>query len=163
MKYNQYRFKFYLNASHSIYLKGILGEKHPHTWEITLDTVKMEDNFIIFSDIEKNIEKYLQKFQDKYINDIDPFNTLNPTLENICIYFKESFEKLLIENNWVLLSIEISETPTRSYIIDVSDEINYNNILHIKDRGKYNWNKSISIANQEIDWITKLVIDKNKS
>ncbi len=163
LKYNQYRFKFYLNASHSIYLKGILGEEHPHTWEITLDTVKLEDNFIIFNDIEKNIEEYLQKFQDKYINNITPFNTLNPTLENICAYFKECFESLLMENKWLLLSIEISETPTRSYIIDVSDEINYNNISHIKDKEKYNWNKGISIVNQEIDRITKLVIDKNKS
>lgn len=128
MKYNQYRFKFYLNASHSIYIKGKLGEEHPHTWEIILNTVKLRDNFIIFNDIEKYIEKYLSKYQDKYMNDVSPFNTLNPTLENICGYFKDTFQTLLFENGWVLLSIEISETPARSYIIDISDEINYNNI-----------------------------------
>lgn len=129
MKYNQYRFKFYLNASHSIYLRGVLGTEHPHTWEITLDTIKLKDNFIIFNDIEKSIEKYLEKFQDKYINNISPFTTLNPTLENICGYFKDEFEMMLFKSGWLLLSIEISETPTRSYIIDISDEINYNNSI----------------------------------
>ena len=125
MKYNQYRFKFYLNATHSIYIKGKLGEEHPHTWEIILNTVKLKDNFIIFNDIEKYIEQYLSKFQDKYLNETAPFNTLNPTLENICGYFKDAFQSLLFEKGWVLLSIEISETPARSYIIDISDEVNY--------------------------------------
>lgn len=129
MKYNQYRFKFYLNASHSIYLKGTLGQEHPHTWEITLNTVKLKNNFIIFNDIEKSIEKYLSKYQDSYLNNIAPFTTLNPTLENICEYLKNEFQNLLFENGWLLLSMEISETPTRSYIIDISDEADYNKVF----------------------------------
>lgn len=126
MKYNQYRFKFYLNASHSIYLNGRLGEEHPHTWEIIINTVKLKESFIIFNDVEKEIEKYLKIFQDRYLNEVRPFTTLNPTLENICEYFKDTLQSLLIENGWLLLSIEISETPTRSYIIDISDEVDYN-------------------------------------
>lgn len=129
MRYNQYRFKFYLNASHSIYLNGVLGQEHPHTWEITLNTVKLKDNFIIFNDIEKSIEKYLGKYQDSYINKIEPFIKINPTLENICEYFKDEFQSLLLKNGWLLLSMEISETPTRSYIIDISDDVDYNKIL----------------------------------
>ncbi|MFL0250610.1 6-carboxytetrahydropterin synthase [Clostridium neuense] len=133
MKYNQYRFKFYLNASHSIYLKGTLGQEHPHTWEIILNTVKLKSNFIIFNDIEKSIEKYLTKYQDSYLNNVEPFITLNPTLENICEYLKNEFQKLLFENGWLLLSMEISETPTRSYIIDISDEADYNKIFEEED------------------------------
>lgn len=125
MKYNQYRFKFYLNAAHSIFLNGVLGDKHPHTWEITINTIKINDSFVIFNDVEKKIDKYLQGFQDIYLNDTEPFNKINPTLENICVYFKETLGKLLSKNGWVLLSIEISETPTRSYIIDVGDEVKY--------------------------------------
>lgn len=139
MRYNQYRFKFYLNASHSIYLNGVLGQEHPHTWEITLNTIKLKDNFIIFNDIEKNIEKYLEKYQDSYLNKVDPFVTLNPTLENICQYFKNEFQNLLLENGWLLLSMEISETPTRSYIIDISDEVDYNKILDYGDAENLNF------------------------
>ncbi|MDF2594987.1 MAG: 6-pyruvoyl-tetrahydropterin synthase related protein [Clostridia bacterium] len=126
MKYNQYRFKFYLNATHSIYIDGQLGEEHPHTWEITIQTIKVKEDFITFNAIEKDMEKYLESFQDRYLNKISPFITLNPTLENICIYFKEAFQKILVQKGWLLLSIEMSETPTRSYMIDISDEIKKN-------------------------------------
>lgn len=123
MKYSQYRFKFYINASHAIYIDGVLGQAHPHTWEIMLYTLKMREDFIAFDAIEKQIERYLQQFQDKYINQIEPFTTINPTLENIARYLKEELQKLLFEKKWLLLSIEVGETPSRSYIIDISDEI----------------------------------------
>jgi 6-pyruvoyltetrahydropterin/6-carboxytetrahydropterin synthase len=126
LKYNQYRFKFYLNATHSIYIDGQLGEEHPHTWEITIQTIKVKEDFITFNAIEKDMEKYLDSFQDRYLNKNAPFITLNPTLENICIYFKEAFQKILVQKGWLLLSIEMSETPTRSYMIDISDEIKIN-------------------------------------
>lgn len=151
MRYNQYRFKFYLNASHSIYLNGVLGQEHPHTWEITLNTIKLKDNFIIFNDIEKSIEKYLGKYQDSYLNKVEPFITLNPTLENICQYFKNEFQSLLLENGWLLLSMEISETPTRSYIIDISDEVDYNKMLDDGDAENLNFDILRKNADDKIE------------
>lgn len=123
MKYSQYKFKFYLNASHAIYINGNLGQSHPHTWEIMIDTIKLNDRFIQFHEVERRIEQLLHNYQDKYINEIEPFNSLNPTLENICEFFKNSIRKLLKEVGWELIKIETSETPARSYIIDLMDEI----------------------------------------
>lgn len=123
MKYSQYKFKFYLNANHAIYLGGMLGQNHPHTWEITLDTIKVRDEFIQFDTIEKLVEKYNLSFQDTDINKIEPFNVINPTLENICVFFKTKLGEILNSNGWLLTKIEISETPSRSYIIDLADEI----------------------------------------
>ena len=40
MRYQQYKFKFYMDARHAIYIGGKLGEVHPHTWEIALHVVK---------------------------------------------------------------------------------------------------------------------------
>lgn len=122
MRYNQYKYKFYLNANHSIYINGVLGQKHPHTWEIMLDTIKVMEGFVQFNDVEKDIDDFLEQYQDQYMNEIEPFTTLNPTLENICIYFKDCIQKSLMEKGWLLLSIEISETPTRSFIINLYDE-----------------------------------------
>ncbi|URZ04264.1 6-carboxytetrahydropterin synthase [Clostridium felsineum] len=126
MHYDEYKFKFYLNASHSIYINGVLGEEHPHTWEIIIYTIKLEEDFIIFNDVEKYVEDYIKKYQDLYINEVEPFTTLNPTLENICKFFKEKLRVLLLDAGWILLTIEISETPTRSYIIDLSREFENN-------------------------------------
>lgn len=122
MRYHQYQYKFYLNASHSIFINNKKGQNHPHTWEIMIDTIKVVDGFVQFNDIEKGVEKFLSTYQDKYINDVPPFNVTNPTLENICDYFKDSIRQLLAEMGWLLLRIEISETPARAYIIDLVDD-----------------------------------------
>jgi len=123
MKYSQYKFKFYLNANHAIYQGGVLGQNHPHTWEISLDTVKAKNDFVQFDFIEKSVEKFFADFQDTDINKIEPFTVTNPTLENLCEFFKNELEKLLGSHGWLLTKIEMSETPTRSYIIDRSNEI----------------------------------------
>ena len=47
----------------------------------------------------------------------------NPTLENLCDYFKTMLSRILGGNGWLLTKIEMSETPSRSYIIDRADEI----------------------------------------
>ena len=104
MKYDKYKFKFYLNASHSIYINGVLGQSHPHTWEFSLDVLKVWEDFVQFNHVEKAIEELLSKYQNNNINDIDPFRKLNPTLENICEYFKETLKKILMDIGWVLLS-----------------------------------------------------------
>ncbi|MDD3959750.1 MAG: 6-pyruvoyl tetrahydrobiopterin synthase [Clostridiaceae bacterium] len=122
MKYSQYNFKFYLNANHAIYLNGVLGQSHPHTWEISIEAIKIRDDFIQFDVIEKQVERYISAFQDTDINQTPPFDVINPTLENICAFFKDELNKLLSSNGWLLSRIEISETPARSYIIDLSDE-----------------------------------------
>ncbi len=122
MRYRQYRFKFYLNASHAIVIEGNHGERHPHTWEITINTMKMRDSFVEFNHIEKKIEPFISKYQDQYINEIDPFDHINPTLENCCEYFKNLLKDILNDEGWLLLLIEMSETPTRSYVINLLDE-----------------------------------------
>ena len=116
----KYRFKFYLNAVHSIELNGLMGQEHPHTWEIGLDTLKSDESFVMFTSIEKGVEQRLSLYQDKNLNTVPPFDKLNPTLENVSIYFKKILEQFLIEREWFLTRIEVSETPTRSFIIDSS-------------------------------------------
>lgn len=122
MQHDQYRFKFYFNASHSIYLLGEPGQKHPHTWEVILNVMNVTDSFVPFDEVEKKCEAFLLEFQDVLINTVQPFTTINPTLENICLYFKEKLQEILHENGWLLLSIELSETPSRSYVISALEE-----------------------------------------
>lgn len=121
MRYSQYKFKFYLNASHAIYIDGHIGERHPHTWEITINVLKEKTEFIQFSNLEKKIENWMKNYQDKYLNEIEPFDQINPTMENCCDYFKEVISSILHTEGWILLSIEMSETPTRSYVINLFD------------------------------------------
>lgn len=121
MRYSQYKFKFYLNASHAIYIDGSMGEKHPHTWEITINVLKEKEEFVQFSNLEKKIENWMKRYQDKLLNEVPPFDRVNPTMENCCDYFKDVLKQILIEEGWILLSMEMSETPTRSYVVNLFD------------------------------------------
>lgn len=121
-RYKQYKFKFYLNARHAIYINGVLGAMHPHTWEITLHVIKMQQNFIQFTDLEKKIEAFMDQYQDKDLNECPPFDIINPTLENCCDYFKEQLSTILNEEGWLFLMMEMSETPSRSYVISMIED-----------------------------------------
>ena len=120
---NQYKYKFYLNANHAIFINNVLGQMHPHTWEIMIEMLSTKENFVQFDKVEQSISNLLEKYQDQFLNEVAPFDKINPTLENIVIYFKQMIEEQIKEYHMVLLSIEISETPSRSYIINSYDEV----------------------------------------
>ena len=120
----QYKYKFYLNASHSIKINNSFGQIHSHCFEIAIDIASTSDTaFTSFNEIEDRIEKLLDSYQDKLLNEIPPFNVINPTIENICGYFKCIIASNLAEIGWVILTIEMSETPSRAYIINVIEEM----------------------------------------
>lgn len=81
----------------------------------------------------------------------------NPTLENLCEFFKNELEKLLGSHGWLLSRIEVSETPTRSYIIDRSDEIDK---LNASDKEAQEASRSID---NTADEILDAILGSNKS
>ena len=122
LRYRQYRLKFYLNTYHYIFINGSPGELHPHTWQFMAQAVNQKEELTLFNEVEQRIEKILEKYQDQTLNEIEPFQVLNPTLENISEYFKNEFSEVLNEFGWRLVRFECSETPTRAYLIDLSEE-----------------------------------------
>ena len=121
----EYRFKFYLNASHSIIINGRRGEIHPHTWEITLDIVVERSDFMEFNAYEKAASGFFVQYQDRILNDIEPFDVVIPTLENIVEYFGDRLRQIMREVDGELVRIEGSETPTRSYIVTYTQDEQY--------------------------------------
>lgn len=117
----EYRIKFYLNARHFIIINGRKGNVHPHTWQIAVDIRFGRSSFVEFSTFEKGISNYLAKYQNKVMNDIPPFDTVIPTLENIVDFFAEKFYAIIHGVGGVLTRIEASETPTHSYILNMSE------------------------------------------
>ena len=93
--YREYKFKFYLNANHYIIINGKNGQTHPHTWEFVFYIMKSEGEFVLFNKFEKAIEEYLEKFQGRVMNEIPPFDTMVPTLENISDYFCDEIRSII--------------------------------------------------------------------
>lgn len=132
---NQYEYKFYLNINHAIFIKNKLGQIHPHTWELTMNVLNISNDFIQFDKIEKLMNDVFEKYQDQIINETPPFDKINPTLENVVKHFKDETQDILIPQKLILLSIEISETPSRSFILNLFDDIDINllNINKLKN------------------------------
>lgn len=119
-----YRLKFYINAYHAVEWNGKMGQLHPHTWEIISDFSTSSDANVQFNEYEKDIMDYLKRYEDSTLNEVKPFDTLNPTVENFAevIFNDLRYHSKLIENNIILQKLEVSEGPTRTYII-VNDDI----------------------------------------
>lgn len=146
----EYRFKFYLNAVHKIIINKTAGKSHPHTWEIVIDA-SYDNNFVMFSIIEKDIENFLAQYQDQNLNEVSPFDKINPTLENITLFLKDKIYKLLLSHGWVLNKIEVSESPTRTFMIDLTKE---------KKHGSLSDNYISSVHYVVNDQISEAVNDK---
>ena len=127
----EYKLKFYLNAEHYVVLNDRRGELHPHTWEIQLYFGMPRTLFREFTDIEKNIELYLKKYQNKILNEVSPFDTIVPTLENMTDCFAEECADIIEQLGGILYSIETAETPTRTYCVTLSDHDSCNNVKTI--------------------------------
>ncbi len=129
--FREYRFKFYLNAQHFVLINGKKGSTHPHTWEFTLDILINRNIFVEFGEFEKKIEEYLERYQDKLMNDVAPFDVVIPTLENMSDIFAKDFSEEIREMGARLVRLEGKETPTRGYIVDFTETDEYMN--DIKD------------------------------
>lgn len=123
--FREYQFKFYLNAGHSISFQGQKGETHPHTWEFLIVILIRRENFREYHVYEKAIETFIAKYQNSVLNDIEPFDTIIPTLENIVDNFGQSIRQIVRNMEGVLCRIEGSETPTRRYNITYDEEPEY--------------------------------------
>lgn len=92
--YREYRLKFYLNMRHYIIINDTKGETHPHTWEFALDIKFARNSFVEFNIFENGITQFLEQYQNKTLNEVAPFDSMMPTIENVTDYFAEEFLRL---------------------------------------------------------------------
>lgn len=140
--FREYRLKFYLNARHYIIIGDKKGETHPHTWEFALTILIRRKEFVQFNIFEAKINEYFEQYQDKILNDIEPFDSILPTLENMVDYFTGKFHGIIKSIGGELICVEGSEGPSRSYILDLRGE-----------------NESIESVDQQTDSIISEIID----
>lgn len=70
---------------------------HGHTWMVEVGICGTELNEIgllcDFKDIKARLDEVVSFFDHKYINEISPFDKINPTAENLSRFIYESMEK----------------------------------------------------------------------
>lgn len=117
--YHTYKIKYYVNASHAMRWKDGEGKQHNHTWEIICEIHSKGDHMIVFNDIEYEMKSIFNTFSGKFLNKLPYFKKVNPTTENVTVWLFNRLTPVLEKLDAELVRIEVGESPTRSYCIDI--------------------------------------------
>ena len=87
--------------------KGKCEELHGHNWKVAVQIAsKKLDNLgmvVDFKIVKQELKKVLEKLDHKHLNEIPPFDSLNPSSENIACYIFQEMKKT-INNERVKIS-----------------------------------------------------------
>ena len=99
--------------------KGAPEPLHGHSWKVEAKYIcsrlDHEDIGIDYVEIEHAIKKLAASLDHKYINEIRPFDKINPTSENIAKWFFDEMNKIVKSENSKLSEVIVWE-GLRAYV-----------------------------------------------
>ena len=103
-------------AAHNLrQYKGAPEPLHGHSWKVeakfTCKKLDHEDIGIDYVQVEKAIRSLASRFDHKYINEVPPFNKINPTSENMAKWFFDELDRPEIKENSELSEVVVWEGP----------------------------------------------------
>lgn len=102
-------------AAHTLrHYQGPCGRMHGHNWklEVEVSARQLDDTGMVvdFKDIRQAAQQLSARLDHQYLNDIEPFNKLNPTAENIAAFFFQGLSALLNDDRVRVKAITVWET-----------------------------------------------------
>jgi 6-pyruvoyltetrahydropterin/6-carboxytetrahydropterin synthase len=98
------------SAAHNLRnYKGKCEKLHGHNYKVKVTVAGKVVNaggmLVDFNELKDILEKIISKFDHEYLNEIPPFDKVNPTAENIAkyIYEKIESEKLKVKTDKVMV------------------------------------------------------------
>ena len=102
--------------------KGRCENLHGHNWKIraAFYGTELDDTgmLIDFTDIKAHLDKIVAYLDHKFLNEIDPFDRVNPTAENIAAFVLVQLQNVKTENARVC-EVEVWESESSSAIVSV--------------------------------------------
>ena len=93
---------------------GACSRMHGHNWkvetEIEASSLDETGMAIDFKTIRQETIKLTDRLDHRYLNEIKPFDTINPTAENIAAYIFEGLSKILNTDSVRIIAITLWET-----------------------------------------------------
>ena len=94
---------------------GDCSRLHGHNWQVEVSVCSqvLDDNGIAidFREIKKQTKLVIKRVDHQYLNEIEPFDVLNPTEEKNVKYFYDEDELLVNDENVKVNDVVIWETP----------------------------------------------------
>ena len=86
---------------------------HGHNWKVKIDvqSEEIDESGIVidFTELDKHLAEVIGRFDHQLINDIPPFDKINPTAENLVKYIYQEL-KIKLSQKVSLLKVSIWET-----------------------------------------------------
>ena len=96
---------------------GVCARIHGHNWKIkvTVGAEKLDENGMVIDlvELEQSIDDCVKQFDHRVINDVSPFDRINPTSENIAKYL---YDFIAARINVVVFSVEVAEMDDYSVV-----------------------------------------------
>ncbi|MBE9528463.1 MAG: 6-carboxytetrahydropterin synthase QueD [Proteobacteria bacterium] len=94
--------------------KGSCENLHGHNWRVMvsvgsegLDSLGMVVDFRV---LKREVEAVIERLDHKFINEVPPFDSINPTAENISKYIYEEISKSLASEGVKILKVKVWES-----------------------------------------------------
>ena len=104
---------------------GDCSRLHGHNWQVEIMIVarKLNSNGIAidFRDIKKQTKIVVKRLDHQYLNEIAPFDKLNPTAENLAKYFFDEVGQLINTSDVKVKEVTIWETQRASVTYSQGD------------------------------------------
>ena len=93
---------------------GVCSRLHGHNWKVEVQVKARELDSIgmglDFSDIKKATKELIGKLDHRNLNDLPPFDTINPTAENVSAYLYKELSKTINTTQIKVDAITLWET-----------------------------------------------------
>lgn len=123
----KYKISVEKNFSSAHCLRGYRGKcenLHGHNWKVRAVFCgnKLNDTgmLIDFTDIKIHLNKIMKFLDHKFLNEIDPFDKVNPTAENIAAFILEQLKCIETENAKIC-GVEVFESNSSSATIIIEN------------------------------------------
>jgi len=94
---------------------GDCSRLHGHNWqvEVMVSSQVLDDTGIAidFREIKRQAKVVVKRLDHQYLNEIKPFDVLNPTAENIAKYLFDETGVLINNKDVIVKEVTIWETP----------------------------------------------------
>lgn len=115
----------FVNARHFVTFGDKSGPIHAHSWQLEIQVLIPQANneTVAFAVVAESVTAALQSYENLVLNYVSPFNQIQPTTENIAMYFFNLIEDTLLNLGLDLEMLTLWETPTRGIHVNSRNSI----------------------------------------
>lgn len=93
---------------------GACSRMHGHNWKVEVEAIASELDpvgmGIDFKEIKKAAREVTDRLDHRYLNEVPPFDEINPTAENIAAYLYNELSKILNSTTVRISAVTLWET-----------------------------------------------------